>query len=225
MSAMSRRSCWKWLILVFGLLPAIVLVNGLAAEDVPPEPVFPWHGCPAELHCLNLCQLDQLYCQATVRCKPYGWFSGRVILFTNNMPFPQFTKRLADRHWRGKHIECDGYFINEWQRMTALDSCIRIGPSYVDCKPTLIFEYPRLTPLFGPMRDEYREIAPGVWLGRMYRRRGQVFLGYNYLVLDRCGCKPNYLGPDNAPAEGDPTLGPPRPADAGTSRQEAQPRE
>ena len=52
------------------------------------------------------------------------------------------------------------------------------------------------------MRDEYREIAPGVLLGRQYRRVPYVkFLGYNVMRLGDCGgCESAVLPPAVIPA-------------------------
>jgi hypothetical protein len=180
------------LLLAVGLL----CCGPLAADSEPPVQAPPapapvqwvWSGDACGLHNLSICQLDDLFCRATVHAPMCGWHPGEVIVFTN-MPAPKVAKKLADTFWVGKHIEPDGYFINQWKKRQALDSHIRIGPSFVDCKPCIIFEYPRCTPLFGPMRDEYREIAPGLYLGRMYRRVPCVkFLGYNYLQLSSPCC-------------------------------------
>jgi hypothetical protein len=186
MTAASRRPLYplRWALLAAGLLFTGLLPAGDATRPSP----YPWAGDAAGLHHLSLCQLDDLYRRATVHATPHGWFPGQVIAFTN-MPAPRLAKRLSDNYWVGKHIEPDGYFINQWKFGKALDSHLRVGPSYVDCQPAIVFEYPRFTPLFGPMRDEYREIAPGLFLGRMYRRVPCVrFLGYNYLQLSPSGC-------------------------------------
>jgi hypothetical protein len=162
----------------------------LLAQERPvtvAAPAWAWSGDAAGLHSLSLCELDALYRRGTGTTPPAGWLPGQVITFTN-MPAPRLSKSLSDRYWVGKHIEPDGTFTNQWKRVKALSSQLVVGPSYVDGEPAIIFEYPRLTPLFGPMRDEYREIAPGLFLGRMYRRKPKVrFLGYNYLQLSASG--------------------------------------
>jgi hypothetical protein len=185
MNAILRRLCLACILAVSALLPGFVLADP-ASPAVPKGP-WVWTGDAAGLHALSLCELDQLFQRATVEAPPQGFLPGQVIAFTN-IPTPNLAKWLADRHWVGKHIEPDGHFINQWRRRQALQSCLYVGPSYLDANPTLVFEYPWYTPLFGPMRDEYREIAPGLFLGRMYRRRPCVrFLGYNYLQLLPCG--------------------------------------
>lgn len=175
--------------LAVGVLAGSQLLAGAEPAAAPtPAIAWAWTGDASGLHSLSMCELDDIYRRACVHNLPNGWYPGEVITFTN-MPAPNMAKRLADRHWMGKHIEADGHFINQWRRRQALESDFVVGPSYVDGQPCLVFEYPRWTPLFGPMRDEYREIAPGLYLGRMYRRVPHVrFLGFNYLRLSESGC-------------------------------------
>jgi hypothetical protein len=196
------RATSRWLLfLKCALLAGGMLFTGLLLAGGPPDAAGPWvwNGDADDLLCLSLCELDDLFCRATVHAPMCGWHPGRVIKFTN-MPAPGLVKNLSDTFWRGKHIEPDGSFINQWKKRQALSSCIRIGPSFEDGCPCIIFEYPRGTPLFGPMRDEYREIAPGLYLGRMYRRRPCVrFLGYNYLKLCTPCCDSGHLVHEEAP--------------------------
>jgi hypothetical protein len=182
----ARQQARSWALLACVALGSSSLFAG-GKQPAAPSP-WPWQGDAAGLHQLNLCQLDDLYRRASISGSPTGFLHGEVIQFTN-MPAPRLAKRLSDTFWVGKHIREDGYFINQWRRRQALSSHVTLGPSYVDGGPSLVFEYPRFTPLFGPMRDEYREVAPGLYLGRMYRRRPFVrFLGFNYLQLGPSGC-------------------------------------
>jgi hypothetical protein len=185
-------------LLVAGLLACAPAPAG----DGPPESgPSVWSGDPAGLHELSVCELDDLFRRSTIHEIPHGWLPGEVIVFTN-MPATKLAKRVANNHWKGKHIEPDGSFINQFKTRQALTSCLTVGPSYLDGQPCIICEYPRWTPLFGPMRDEYREIAPGLFLGRQYRRVPHVrFLGYNYLRLSDCDdCESGVLPQEVIPA-------------------------
>jgi hypothetical protein len=176
----------RWAVLVAGLLACAPSPAGAQLLDSWP---WPWSGDPAGLHLLSVSELDDLYRQSTIHAMPYGNMPGEVVAFAN-VPVPQLFKRVANNHWKGKIIEPDGSFVNQFKKRQALHSCLTIGPSYLDGQPCFICEYPRFTPLFGPMRDEYREIAPGVFLGRQYRRVPHVrFLGYNVLRL----CSGGYM--------------------------------
>ncbi len=212
-----RLLCLRWALLAAGVVVATQLSAGDAPSTDPPGVAWAWTGDAASLHRLSLAELDYLYAQGTVTSPPVGYLPGEVITFTN-MRAPKLVKRMADRHWMGKHIEPDGYFINQWRHGQRLASHLTIGPSYTDGNPCLVFEYPRWTPLFGPMRDEYREIAPGLFLGRMYRRVPCVkFLGFNYLQLSGTSCcqptmlqqtPPNSLPTPNMGQPGATTLPP-----------------
>ena len=52
----------------------------------------------------------------------------------------------------------------------ALRGKAELGVSGYDGKPCLVFQYPPDTPLFGNMYDELREVAPGLYLARLYER-------------------------------------------------------
>ena len=185
---MNNLSHGRWstrpVLLVVGLLACS---SGRAGDGPAPASPWAWTGDAAGLRCLNLCQLDQLFRASTIHEWPRGFYPGEVLAFAN-MPVPDVVRDVANNHWKGKHFGTDGSFTNQWKHRTALTSCLKVGPSFLDGQPCFICEYPRLTPLFGPMRDEYREIAPGVLLGRQYRRTPIVkFLGYN--VMQHSGCE------------------------------------
>jgi hypothetical protein len=189
MNATSGRSRFaRCAFLLVGLVACGTLAFG---EETPPAPTpvtWVWSGDPAGLHNLSFCQLDDLYRRSTVHQIPNGWMSGHIIGFTN-MAAPNAVKRFADRHWMGKQVEPNGNFINQWRHRRGRTSHIAIGPSFTDGNPSILFEYPRLTPIFGATRDEVREIAPGLFLVKMYRRVPHVkFLGFSYLQMNNAGC-------------------------------------
>ena len=68
-----------------------------------------------------------------------------------------------------------------------LDSCasVALGDSWLDGRPCQVMEYPAGTPLFGNVRDELRELSPGLWLGMYYEREPHPKLrGYFALELE-----------------------------------------
>ena len=73
--------------------------------------------------------------------------------------------------WLGKKMGKDGSTgVNRFQRSGDVVTYeMRIGPSHLDGKPALILDYSKGDSLvWGSimgMRDEIREVAPGVWLG------------------------------------------------------------
>jgi hypothetical protein len=90
--------------------------------------------------------------------------------------------------WRGKYFYPDGRFTNQFIGFRAIESRAWMGTSWHDLKPAVILEYPPNAPFFGNNRDELRQIAPGVWLARIYGRCPEPrFTGWFVLTFDECG--------------------------------------
>jgi hypothetical protein len=119
---------------------------------------------------LNACQLDALFAAATVGELPVGLGRGRILLRVDGKKMPRVRARLQGLVWKGKFFHPDGSFVNQWAGFRAISSTVAVGPSWHDGRPCLVLEYPPGTPVFGNARDELRELAPGVWLGRFYAR-------------------------------------------------------
>jgi hypothetical protein len=65
-----------------------------------------------------------------------------------------------------------------------------VTDSWFDGKPTLAFDYCGESRLFGHVRDEVREICPGLYLGLTYLRQpcGAPKFSNFFILDDRCGC-------------------------------------
>jgi hypothetical protein len=171
-----------------------------AADGPPASGPWVWSGDADGLHCLSECELHDLFRRATIHQMPCGFFPGKVIYFTNT-PANKLIKRLSDNHWFGKIFEEDGAFTNQFKHVVALHSCLKVEGSFQDGQPCYVCEYPRLTPMFGPMRDEYREVAPGIFLGAMYRHSPKCkFLGYNVLRACDSACEKVVVQKEAIPA-------------------------
>jgi hypothetical protein len=101
---------------------------------------------------------------------------------------PRLQARLANLAWKGKHFEDDGAFINQWPGFQALRGQAELGVSGYDGKPCLVLQYPPETPLFGNTYDEIRQVAPGLYLARLYERcPSPRFRGY-FAIQVSCSC-------------------------------------
>lgn len=137
-----------------------------------------------QLRQLSEPQLEQLFGQACAAPVPVGFSRGQVLVLTGR-PFPKAGAWAAGLVWKGKHFDEDGRFINQWLGFRALQSHAVEGPSWYDGRPCLVLEYPPGTPLFANMRDEAREIAPGLYLARAYKRSPHPqFRGYIGMQLE-----------------------------------------
>jgi hypothetical protein len=141
-----------------------------------------------QLQRLSPCELEQLYAQAEPGPVPCGCTQGRVLTLTDNR-LPKVKTRMFNLAWKGKCFEPDGSFINRFPGFQALPSRAEIGASWHDGRPSHVMEYPDGTPLFGNFHDEIREVAPGLYLGRLYERCPESrFLGWIALetIPERC---------------------------------------
>jgi hypothetical protein len=144
------------------------------------------------LRCLSCSQLEELYAQAPAAPIPVGFVRGRVLVLSGYR-FPRANKKITSLIWKGKCFEEDGTFINQWAGFRAVRSEATVGPSYYDGKPSLVLEYPAWVPYFGKMRDEVREIAPGLYLCMAFEHgdcpKFRAFIGLQ-LEPEKCskGC-------------------------------------
>jgi hypothetical protein len=174
------RSSPRQLVLfgIVGLFGASVLA---ASEPCP--------GCPQavtaqELKRLSLPELDQLFAAGRVGELPVGLGRGRVLLVVTAKS-PHVRACLNNVVWKGKYFYPDGRFTNQWACFRAIESRVTVGPSWLDGQPAVVLEYPPGTAVFGNARDELREVAPGVILGRFYERCPCPRLqGYFVLEMD-----------------------------------------
>jgi hypothetical protein len=143
------------------LLACLFAITGDASAD-PPQSL-------QQLQCLSPCDLEQLYTRAELVTLPTGCTRGRV-LYLADTRLARFKARAFNLAWKGKCFEPDGQFINRWPGFTALSSHAEPGASWYDGRPSLVMEYAPGTPLFANLHDEIREVAPGLYLGRLYER-------------------------------------------------------
>ena len=182
---MTPSTCWRRLRLP-ALVLALLLGVSLAGRA---QPGCPCDGprCLEDLRGLSGEQLHELFTRAEIGRPLLGVARGRLLYLTDPK-FPRLKVRLANMVWRGKAVQEDGYFTNRWiGNVNWIDSHWAIGPSWVDGRPAVVMEYAPGTPLFEPMHDEIREIAPGLYMGPVYERFPCVkFRGYVGLQLEAC---------------------------------------
>jgi hypothetical protein len=145
--------------------PCLLVIATLA---VPPG-VTAGEPCltPRDLARLDRDQLDALFAAGAAGPAPVGFGRGRILLRVGGR-LPRVRARLQGLAWKGKVFRPDGTFVNQWAGFRAIGSRAEVGPSWYDGRPCLVLAYPPGAPVFGNARDELREVAPGLWLGRFY---------------------------------------------------------
>ncbi|MBN9122795.1 MAG: hypothetical protein J0I06_27255 [Planctomycetes bacterium] len=75
--------------------------------------------------------------------------------------------------WQGKYFRDDGTMINRvFGAGRAIPADVYVGESLLDGRPALILDYSR-SRLWPEVRDEVREVSPGLYLGIMYKGKAQ----------------------------------------------------
>ena len=131
---------------------------------------------------LSLCQvtgkeLDRRFRASGPGALPAGPVVGVMMLFPGTplaKPIAHLVRAFA---WQGKVFQADrGELVNRILlfRIKAVRAKVLQGHSWLDGRPCTVLDYSQ-TSLVAPMvRDEIREIEPGLWLGLAYMWRTRV---------------------------------------------------
>ncbi len=154
-------------------LPAAVIsvlllqseTNGQNSAECPPSQI---HSIE-QLADLSWCELEALYRHSAPCDSPAGYLRG-LPLYDPAKRLSGLRSKVVGALWRGKHFRCDS-LINQWCGVRAIRAEIYHGTSWLDGGPALIMDYGNSSWVWRDVRDELREVAPGLYLGVMFRRR------------------------------------------------------
>jgi len=132
---------------------------------------------PADLLALSAPDLDTQFATAAVHSIPVGKGRGLAIFAPGSRlsrPLAHLTRALA---WKGKEFDLsrDGLVnIVSPFSVRAIRARVGIEPSWVDNEPCIVLDYSRTSWSARWIRDEIREVAPGVFLGVVFVRRRRL---------------------------------------------------
>jgi hypothetical protein len=116
-------------------------------------------------------QLDDLFRNGTVGAIPNGEADGTAIL----SPGTKFTHEIASIvnifAWQGKTFDAKhGTLTNRISSfgVNAIVAQVYVGSSLFDGKDCIVLDYSKTSLLAKHVRDEIREISPGLYLGLVY---------------------------------------------------------
>jgi hypothetical protein len=118
---------------------------------------------------LSRSDLEAVYRVSDIGTIPLGSTRGTAIFKPGSrmtMPASRVTRVL----WQGKYFK-DDVMVNRVLGVRAIDTRTYISESWLDGKPSFILDYYDTTKLFKDVRDEVREVSPGLYLGAMYFRK------------------------------------------------------
>jgi hypothetical protein len=125
----------------------------------------------AEMLNMSQIQLDDLFTQSPAGEIPGGEAKGTAIV----APGTTYTQNIADfvSHfaWQGKVFDpTKGALRNKILPfgLNAIIAKVYKGPSWLDNKECIVLDYSETSLLAHWIRDEIREVAPQVYLGKVY---------------------------------------------------------
>lgn len=141
----------------------------LLAGTMPGAGSVPARGMD-DLVRMNRPDLESLYRGAEIGTAPTGYARGRAIMNPGSrLTVP--ASRVTHVLWQGKVFKDDSTMVNRVFGLRAVHARVYIGESWLDGQPSLILDYRGTSRLFADVRDEVRELSPGLYLGLTYRRR------------------------------------------------------
>ncbi len=124
---------------------------------------------------MNREQLDHVYREATAGTIPSGDTRGTAIVAGSMFArwYARFARLFA---WQGKVFDLfppnqqNGILINKISAfsLTFIVAKVYKGASWMDGKETIVIDYSSTSFLAKKIRDEIREVEPGVYLGKVW---------------------------------------------------------
>lgn len=172
--------CGAW---VAGMACALAAVPGRGEDIVVPGPR---PLCLDELARMSWVEMECLYRAAEAGAIPTGTTRG-LAFYSPCDKHAALRSRTTKLLWKGKEFDCAGTsLVNRWCGLKAIKAQVYYGPSWLDGKPSIIMDYACTSHVWKDVRDEVREIAPGLYLGLMYHRKPCGAQMKLFFALDAC---------------------------------------
>lgn len=153
-----------------------LLLPGLAVAMLAAGPVradeaalpLPQPRTMGELVRMSQADLTALYLAAPPAPMPSGFLPGRAIKNPGSRR-TALNSRATRLVWQGKIFRDDGTMVNRFFGVgMAIPAEVYVGESLLDGRPSLILDYSK-SRAWPTVRDEVREVSPGLYLGIMYK--------------------------------------------------------
>jgi hypothetical protein len=151
------------------------------------------HCCTSDTHSLetlSACswpELDDLYRHSPPGRPPTGIMRGQAI-YDQTQAFSKLRTAGTKALWLGKEFSPEqGMLINRWRLGRAIKAEVYSGQSWLDGGPALVMDYRNTSFVWKNVRDELREIAPGLYLGVMFRCDSSSARFSLFFALQECG--------------------------------------
>lgn len=126
--------------------------------------------------------LDELFAAAPAGSIPVGIGKGQALIATGTLaarPLVAVVRHLA---WRGKEFDTQGRTLRNLITplgVRAIKADVYIDASRLDGRPCIVLDYSKTSRVAGWVRDEIREVAPGLYIGLVYVRSRRAPLRFS----------------------------------------------
>lgn len=116
--------------------------------------------------------LDELYQKSPVGEIPNGNSQGTVLIMPGSIVCGMLIPLIRSLVWQGKLVFRDqGFLLNKTTLfgLPLVDAQVYKGTSWLDGKEAIIIDYSHTSLIVArQIRDEVREVSPGIYLGQVY---------------------------------------------------------
>jgi hypothetical protein len=120
---------------------------------------------------MSQAQLDELFSTSPPGAIPDGEAKGTAIIAPGTTYTDEIAEFINHFAWQGKNFDAKkGALRNRILPFgfNAIIAKVYKGPSWLDGKECIVLDYSETSLLAHWIRDEIREIAPGLYLGKVY---------------------------------------------------------
>jgi len=126
---------------------------------------------------MSQAQLDELFTKSAPGDIPDGEAEGTAIIAPGTTYTAEIASQINHFAWQGKIFDSKkGVLknkISSWG-FHAIIAKVYKGPSWLDGKECIVLDYSETSFLAHWIRDEIRQIAPGLYLGKVYRGKTRL---------------------------------------------------
>src|SRR4051812_777311 len=122
-------------------------------------------------------QLDDLFTKSSPGPIPDGAAEGTAIIAPGTKFTPHIAAAINLFAWQGKTFDAaHGVLRNRISvfGLNAIVAEVYKGPSWLDQKECIVLDYSKTSTVAQWIRDEIRQIAPGLYLGKVYWEKSRL---------------------------------------------------
>ena len=120
---------------------------------------------------MSQAQLDELFTTSTAGPIPDGSAKGTAIIAPGTVFSPQIAQAINVFAWQGKTFDAAHGVLRNKITVLGLNAIVAEvykGPSWLDQNECIVLDYSKTSIVAQWIRDEIRQIAEGLYLGKVY---------------------------------------------------------